>query len=56
MSEVTARDIANLKVAKRGENISKIARESYEMETVNSAITIENTLVNRYNNMVSNKK
>ena len=49
LGEFTARDIAkkehpqglkeNLKVAKRGGNVSKIARETYELETGNSAIT-----------------
>ena len=58
LGEVTARDIAkkehpqglkdNLKVAKRGGDVSKIARESYELETGNSAITSENTIGGRY--------
>jgi len=58
LSEATARDIArkeqpqglkaNLKVAKRGGKVSKIARESYEIETGNSAITSENAINKRY--------
>jgi len=58
LSEATARDIArkeqpqgfkaNLKVAKRGGKVSKIARESYEIETGNSAITSENAINRRY--------
>ena len=58
LGEVTARDIAkqerpqglkdNLKVAKRGGDVSKIARESYELETGCSAITINNSLGGRY--------
>ena len=60
LGEVTARDIAkqerpqglkdNLKVAKRGGDVSKIARESYELETGNSAITSENVIGGRYVN------
>ena len=58
LGEVTARDIAkqehpqglkdNLKVAKRGGDVSKIARESYELETGCSAITSENVIGRRY--------
>ena len=58
LGEVTARDIAkqerpqglkdNLKVAKRGGDVSKIARETYELETGNSAITSENAIGRRY--------
>ena len=58
LGEVTARDIAkqerphglkdNLKVAKRGGDVSKIARESYELETGRSAITRKNTTGGRY--------
>lgn len=54
LGEVTARDIAkqerpqglkdNLKVAKRGGDVSKIARESYEIQTGRSAITSENVI------------
>ena len=57
LGEVTARDIAkkerpqglkdNLKVAKRGGDVSKIAKESYEMQTCHSAITSENALDRR---------
>ena len=60
LGEFTARDIAkkehpqglkeNLKVANRGGKVSKIARETYEMETGNSAITTNNLIGNRYNN------
>ena len=58
LGEATARDIAkkeqpqglkeNLKVAKRGGNVSKIARETYELETGNSAITSKNAIGGRY--------
>ena len=58
LGEVTARDIAkqerpqglkdNLKVAKRGGDVSKIARESYELQTGRSAITSDNTIGGRY--------
>jgi len=58
LGELTARDIAkkehpqglndNLKVAKRGGNVSKIARETYELETGRSAITSENAIGARY--------
>ena len=58
LGEVTARDIAkqerpqglkdNLKVAKRGGDVSKIARESYEIQTGHSAITSENAIGGRY--------
>ena len=56
--EITVRDIAkqehpqglkdNLKVAKRGGYVSKIARKSYEVQTGRSAITSENTMCGRY--------
>ena len=67
LGEVTTRDIAkkerpqglkdNLKVAKRGGDVSKIARESYELETGCSAITINNSLGGRYsdNNKIDHK-
>ena len=58
LGEVTARDIAkqerpqglkdNLKVAKRGGDVSKIARESYEIQIGRSAITSENAIGGRY--------
>ena len=58
LGEVTARDIAkqerpqglkdNLKVAKRGGDVSKIARESYEIQTGRSVITSENAIGRRY--------
>ena len=58
LGEVTARDIArkerpqglkdNLKVAKRGGNVSKVARESYEIQTGRKAITSENAIGGRY--------
>ena len=58
LGEVTARDIAkkehpqglndNLKVAKRGGNVSKIARETYELETGRSAITSRNATGVKY--------
>ena len=58
LGEVTARDIVkqerpqglkdNLKVAKRGGDVSKIARESYEIQTGRSAITSENAIGGRY--------
>ena len=58
LGEVTARDIAkqerpqglkdNLKVAKRGGDVSKIARESYEIQTGRSAVTSENAIGGRY--------
>ena len=61
LGEVTARDIAkkerpqglkdNLKVAKRGGDVSKIANESYEMQTGHSAITSENSFDRRYVDM-----
>lgn len=61
LGEVTARDIAkkerpqglkdNLKVAKRGGDVSKIAKESYEMQTGHSAITSDNSLDRRYVDM-----
>ena len=59
LGEVTARDIARkektqglkeiLNIAKRGGNVSKIARETYEIETGNSAITSDNAIDRRYN-------
>ena len=58
LGEVTARDIArkerpqglkdNLKVAKRGGNVSKVARVSYEIQTGRKAITSENAIGGRY--------
>jgi len=58
LGEVTARNIArkekpqglkeNLNVAKRGGNVSKMARETYEKETGNSAISSENNIGIRY--------
>ena len=58
LGEITARDIAkeerpqglkdNLKVDKRGGDVSKIARESYEVQTGHSAITNKNTIGGRY--------
>ena len=58
LGEVTARDIAkqerpqglkdNLDVAKRGGEVSKIARESYELQTGHSAITNKNSIGGRY--------
>ena len=58
LGEVTARDIAkqehpcglkdNLKVAKRDGDVSRIARESYELQTGRSAITSDNTIDVRY--------
>jgi len=58
LGEVTARDIAkqerpqglkdNLAVAKRGGEVSKIARESYELQTGHSAITNKNSIGGRY--------
>ena len=63
LGEVTARDIArkektqglkeNLNIAKRGGNVSRIAKETYELETGNNAITKENAIAGRYND---NKK
>ena len=54
LGEFTARDIArkekpqglkeNLNVAKRGGSVSKVAREIYEKETGNSAISSENNI------------
>ena len=68
LGEVTARDIVkqerprglkdNLKVAKRGGVVSKIARESYELQTSRSAITSENAIGGRYtdiNNQLKEK-
>ncbi len=59
LGEFTARDIAkkerpqglkeNLKVANRGGKVSKIARENYEIETGNSAITTNNLIGSKYN-------
>ena len=61
LGEVTVRDIAkqerpqgledNLKVAKRGGSVSKIARENYEIQTGRSAITSENSICGRYVNI-----
>ena len=58
LGEVTTREIAkkehpqglkeNLKVAKRGGNVSKIAKETYELETGSSAIKASNSLKGRY--------
>lgn len=58
LGEATTRDIAkkehpqglkdNLEVAKRGGNVSKIARQSYELETGISAITSDNDIEKRY--------
>ena len=58
LGEITTRDIAkherpqglkdNLKVAKRGGDVSKMAREGYEIETGRSAITSDNTIDRRY--------
>lgn len=58
LSEITTRDIAkkeqpkglqeNLKVAKRGGNISKIAKEYYEGETKTPVISKENSLPYKY--------
>ena len=58
LGEVTTRAIAkkehpqglkeNLKVAKRGGNVSKIARETYELEAGESVITSENVIDGRY--------
>ena len=60
LGEITARDIAkqehpqgfkeNIKVAKRGGDVSKIARESYEIQTGHSAISNKNVLGIRYKN------
>lgn len=60
LGEATARDISkkehpqglkdNLMVAKRGGNVSKVAREIYELETGNSAITSLNSIGLRYEN------
>ena len=58
LGEVTTRAIAkkehpqglkeNLRVAKRGGNVSKIARETYELEAGESAITSDNVIDGRY--------
>ncbi len=58
LGELTTRDIAknekpqgleeNLRVAKRGGEVSKIARESYEIQTGCRAITSENAIGGRY--------
>ena len=58
LGELTTRDIANfehpnglkenLKVAKRGGSVSKIAKEWYEKETKQPALTEENTMKTRY--------
>lgn len=60
LGEFTARDIArkeqpqglneNLKIAKRGGNVAKGARDLYEKETGNSAITNANNIVKKYIN------
>jgi len=59
LGEATTRDIAkkenpqglkdNLKIAKRGGNVSKIARETYELETGSSAISNRNIIGGKYN-------
>ena len=46
----------NLKVAKRGGNVSKIAKETYELETGNSAITSQNNIGITYEKNESNNK
>ena len=56
LGEITTRDIAkkekvqglkeNLKIAKRGGNASKIAKEIYEKETGNNAISSDNVKIN----------
>lgn len=68
LGEITARDIAkkekpqglteNLNVAKRGGNVSKIAKETYENETGNNAITSANAIGGRYtgNKRINKKK
>ncbi|MBQ8234122.1 MAG: Bro-N domain-containing protein [Bacilli bacterium] len=66
LGEFTTRDIAlkehpkglkeNLKVAKRGGNVSKIAKETYELETGNSAITSQNNIGITYEKNESNNK
>lgn len=68
LGEITTRDIAksehpqglneNLKVAKRGGNASKIARDYYEKETGKSVITSENAIGSRYidENLLTNNK
>ena len=58
LGELTTRDIVknekpqgleeNLRVAKRGGEVSKIARESYEIQTGCRAITSENAIGGRY--------
>ena len=58
LGEVTTREIAkkenpqglkdNLKVAKRGGNVARITRETYELETGSRAITSENAIDGRY--------
>ena len=60
LGEVTTRDIAkkekpqglkeNIKVAKRGGNASKVARDYYEKETGTQAVTSENAIGGRYSN------
>ena len=64
LGEITTRDIArkenpqglkeNLKIAKRGGNVSKIAKESYELETHINAITSNNSIGMKY--IDTNKK
>lgn len=58
LSEITTRNIAkcehpkglqeNLEVARRGGNVSKIAREAYENTTGDKAVTSENAIGGRY--------
>lgn len=58
LGEYTTRDISkkehpyglkeNLKVAKRGGNVSKIAKEAYELETGNNVITTNNAISKKY--------
>ena len=67
IGEITTRDIAkeehpkglkeNIKVAKRGGNVAKSARDSYEKETKKSAISNKNTLNYKYidNNEIDHK-
>ena len=62
LGEVTTRDIAkkekpqglkeNIKVAKRGGNASKVARDYYEKETGTQAITSKNAIGGRYSNNI----
>ena len=58
LGEITARNIAknehpkglneNIKIAKKGGNVSRIAKESYELATGLNAITPDNALGGRY--------